>query len=241
MKKVLSILTICFMFALSFPATAPAPIVTQDPMPTECNVVVTECPEVVTECIEVPTECPEVITECIEVPTECPEVITECIEVPTECPKVVTECIEVPTECPKVVTECIEIPTECPVEPTLCPEKDCEGGEGCTPGYWKQEHHFDSWTAPYTPDTKFCDVFDCAPPLDMTLLEVLEQGGGKLIALGRHTVAALLNAASPDVSYDLSSAAVISMFNDAYPGDKDDYENLKNVFEGFNEQGCPLN
>ena len=37
--------------------------------------------------------------------------------------------------------------------------------------------------------------FDDAFP-GMTLLEVLSQGGGGLNALGRHTVAALLNAAS---------------------------------------------
>ena len=112
------------------------------------------------------------------------------------------------------------------------------GGEGCTPGYWKQSQHFDSWTAPLTPDTLFSDVFEDAFP-GMTLLDVLKQGGGKLKALGRHTVAALLNAASPGVSYDLSVDDVIGGFNDVYPGD--DYETLKDIFEGFNEQGCPLN
>ncbi len=111
------------------------------------------------------------------------------------------------------------------------------GGEGCTPGYWKGSQHFDSWTAPLTPDTLFSDVFEDAFP-GMTLLDVLEQGGGKLKALGRHTVAALLNAASPGVSYDLSVNDVIGGFNDVYPGD--DYETLKDIFQGFNKQGCPL-
>jgi hypothetical protein len=72
----------------------------------------------------------------------------------------------------------------------------------------------------------------------MTLLEVLEQGGGGLEALGRHTVAALLNAASPGVSYDLTVNDVIEGFNDVFPGG--DYESLKDIFEGFNEQFCPL-
>jgi uncharacterized repeat protein (TIGR01451 family) len=112
------------------------------------------------------------------------------------------------------------------------------GGQGCTPGYWKQGHHFDSWTSPYTPKTLFSDVFEDAFP-GKTLLEVLGQGGGHLIALGRHTVAALLNAASPDVSYDLAVQEVIDMFNAKFPGG--DYEELKDWFEDFNEQGCPLN
>lgn len=115
-----------------------------------------------------------------------------------------------------------------------------QGGDGCTPGYWKQRHHFDSWTLPYEPGMDFSDVFEDAFP-GMTLLEVLKQGGGGLIALGRHTVAALLNAASPDVSYDMNVSEVIDAFNDVYPGSKDDYEDLKDTFEQFNEQGCPLN
>ena len=111
------------------------------------------------------------------------------------------------------------------------------GGQGCTPGFWKQTQHFDSWTAPLTPDTLFSDVFEDAFP-GKTLLDVLEQGGGGLRALGRHTVAALLNAASPGVSYDLSVNDIIEGFNDVFPGG--DYEDLKDLFEGFNEQGCPL-
>ena len=112
------------------------------------------------------------------------------------------------------------------------------GGEGCTPGYWKQGHHFDSWASPYTPETLFSDVFEDAFP-GKTLLEVLGQGGGHLIALGRHTVAALLNAASSGVSYDLTVDEVVEGFNDVFPGG--DYEDLKDYFEDFNEQGCPLN
>lgn len=114
------------------------------------------------------------------------------------------------------------------------------GRDGCTPGYWKQVHHFDSWTAPYTPNTMFADVFDNAFP-GMTLKNVLRQGGGHLKALGRHTVAALLNAASDDVSYDLSASQVITLFNDKYPDPDGDYNGLKNTFEYFNELGCPIN
>jgi hypothetical protein len=112
------------------------------------------------------------------------------------------------------------------------------GGEGCTPGYWKQAHHFDSWVG-YTPNMLFSDVFEDAFP-GKTLLDVLKLGGGGLNALGRHTVAALLNTANAGVDYDIGSPVdVINAFNAAFPGS--DYTTLKDRFEGFNEQGCPLN
>ncbi len=112
-------------------------------------------------------------------------------------------------------------------------------GEGCTPGYWKQPHHFDNWAAPFTPGMLFADVFEDAFP-GITLLDVLQQGGGGLNALGRHTVAALLNAESADVSYDLAVGEVIGLFNDAFPGSKPEYNILKNSFEELNELGCPF-
>ena len=117
------------------------------------------------------------------------------------------------------------------------------GGEGCTPGYWKQQQHFDSWTD-YDPGDVFDDVFGVSAEAfgDMTLLEVLKQGGGGLKALGRHAVAALLNAASGGVSYDLTTTEVIDAFNAIHPGaSKQEYNALKDEFAGFNEQGCPLN
>jgi hypothetical protein len=110
------------------------------------------------------------------------------------------------------------------------------GGEGCTPGYWK--NHLDAWVT-YTPGTQFSDVFEDAFP-GKTLRQVASQGGGGLKALGRHTVAALLNTTSA-VDYDLTTPDVIDAFNAVYPGAKSDYNGLKGIFEGFNEQGCPLN
>jgi hypothetical protein len=117
---------------------------------------------------------------------------------------------------------------------------EISGGEGCTPGYWKQDHHFADWSAPYAPGDLFSDYFEDAFP-GRTLLDVVKQGGGGLNALGRHTVAALLNSANGEVSYDLTPQGVIDAFNGVYPGSKEDYEGLKNELQNFNEQGCPLN
>lgn len=121
----------------------------------------------------------------------------------------------------------------------LC-EVEKSGGQGCTPGYWKQSQHFDSWTLPYAPDTQFSAVFEDAFP-GQTLLEVMNNGGGGLDALGRHTVAALLNAASADVNYGQTAAGVIDAFNTVYPGSKSDYTSVKDDFAYDNERGCPLN
>jgi hypothetical protein len=130
--------------------------------------------------------------------------------------------------------------TEEPVpDPTPPPPPPPGGGEGCTPGYWKQDQHFDSWPAPYTPSTLFSVAFPGSTVFGgRTLLSVLSDGGGGLTALGRHAVAALLNAASGGVDYDYTTAQVISRFNAAVASG--DYETQKNLFAGFNEQGCPL-
>ena len=117
----------------------------------------------------------------------------------------------------------------------ICPPPP--GGEGCTPGYWKQSQHFGNWAAPYSPNMQFSAVFEDAFP-GMTLLEVLGQGGGGLKALGRHTVAALLNGASSQVNANMSAQAVIDAFNAVFPGG--DYDSLHGQLAGFNEQGCPL-
>ncbi len=120
------------------------------------------------------------------------------------------------------------------------------GGEGCTPGYWKQSQHFDSWVnPPYDPETS---LFDAAFGVDCTdwacegktLLEVLKTGGGGEKALGRHAVAALLNtAAGSGVSYEYSVGQVIAKVQEAYS--TGNFEVIKDLFAGQNELGCPLN
>jgi hypothetical protein len=116
------------------------------------------------------------------------------------------------------------------------------GGEGCTPGYWKQSHHFDSWTAPYDPTDGFNATFgigDAWFSNDVTLLQALKLGGGGVNALARHAVAALLNAASGDVDYPMTTAQVIAAIQGIYPSTN--VETLKNQLDANNNLGCPLN
>jgi uncharacterized repeat protein (TIGR01451 family) len=115
-----------------------------------------------------------------------------------------------------------------------------QAGEGCTPGFWKQEHHFDSWVG-FAPNQTLESVFDVPDALgldNLTLAEALALNGGGVNALLRHAVAALLNASSPGVDFDLTVAEVISATNAALASGN--YEAQKDIFAGLNEQGCPL-
>jgi hypothetical protein len=88
------------------------------------------------------------------------------------------------------------------------------------------------------PGDSFDLVFGVDAPGDLTLLEALEQGGGGYKALGRHAVAALLNASNPDVDSDFSAAAVIALVQDAF--ETGDFEAAKNILAAANEQECPI-
>ena len=119
-----------------------------------------------------------------------------------------------------------------------------EGGEGCTPGFWKNnadKKGASQWTDPYDPTDLVSSVFSAAPPAigSKTLLAGLQQGGGDLDALTRHAIAAVLSAAHPDVDYPLTVDEIVDMVNDAYSG-LADVEDTKNVLAGFNEQNCSI-
>ena len=121
----------------------------------------------------------------------------------------------------------------------ICKEPDTPtGNEGCTPGYWKQEHHFGNWPVdPYT--KKFGDVFGCSGVMaqnpesgdicEMLLLDALSLKGGGNNALARHAAAAYLNAES-SVLYPYSVGEVIALLNSSN----------KDALEAANESYCPL-
>jgi len=121
------------------------------------------------------------------------------------------------------------------------------GGEGCTPGYWKQSQHFGSWSVnPYT--TTFGDVFGDACALDnpelksgdkvcdVLLLEALAAKGGGINALARHAAAAWLNTQSVDFHW--TQAEVEGQVLGAFG--TENYNSTKNVLAEANEAGCPL-
>ena len=75
----------------------------------------------------------------------------------------------------------VRVITECALPP---PPPPPGGAEGCTPGYWKQDHHFDSWQV-YSPTDSFNTVFGITAPFPdtLTLLDALKLNGGGINAL----------------------------------------------------------
>jgi hypothetical protein len=112
------------------------------------------------------------------------------------------------------------------------------GEEGCTPGFWK--NHLDAWVG-FSPGDSFATVFGVAlpgQPADLTLEQALDLGGGGVEALARHAVAALLNAAHPEVDYPFTEAEIIALVQGAIGGTQD-VETVKNMFEAANELTAP--
>lgn len=123
--------------------------------------------------------------------------------------------------------------------------------EGCTPGYWKVPGHLDSWAATgFNTTDKFNTVFGVtqynkANGTPYTLLEVMQilngDGNGTpdpiSTNLGFHAVAALLNAAHPDVNYGYTAGEIISLFKN----NLSKAAALKDSLAMMNERGCPLN
>lgn len=114
-------------------------------------------------------------------------------------------------------------------------------GEGCTPGYWNNlRMHGCNWSiAGYSPSADFDATFgvNIFSP-NRTLFQALNTGGGGWDALGRHAVAALLDAAHPGVDYGLTVAEVIAMVQAAYAAG--DPEPCHIQLAMYNEMGCPL-
>lgn len=130
---------------------------------------------------------------------------------------------------------------------------DGNGNQGCTPGYWKQPQHFDSYPAGITPDTQL-DVllgFEIPDYETLTVLQALELKGGGANQLIRQGTAGLLNVASTEVDYAMSYNTVLRQFQDGldpqlfdmWPDADNDLEQRKDFLDAANNGagGCPLN
>ncbi len=110
-------------------------------------------------------------------------------------------------------------------------------GGGCTPGFWKNS--VGSWPAGYLPNADFDATFGVNGfNPNITLLDALNLGSGGKNALARHAVAGLLNSATSEVDYGMSTADVIAAVQAAFASG--DFETVKNPLESLNEKGCPL-
>jgi YbbR domain-containing protein len=111
--------------------------------------------------------------------------------------------------------------------------------EGCSPGYWK--NHTWHWPDPYDPTDSFNATFGVSAfQPDITLLAALRQSGGGVKALGRHAVAALLNAATSAVDYEFTPQQVLAEVQAALrPGGN--IEGAEEDLSEMNQRNCPLN
>jgi hypothetical protein len=113
--------------------------------------------------------------------------------------------------------------------------------QGCGHSYWNQAVHVYSWfMTGYGPGDDFNAIFGVSAAFTPhTLLAAVGLGGGGEQALARHAVAALLNAAHPDVYYRYTVNEVIGGVQNAYA--TGEFESVKNLLEDANQAGCPLN
>ena len=123
------------------------------------------------------------------------------------------------------------------------------GGEGLTPGFWKNHSAYgpaplSGWPETgLSPDASYETIFgvNVLGTATPTLLEALGTGGGGIEALMRHSSAALLNASNPYVSYAYTAAQIISMTQTAINGgNAATIESTKNLFATQNELGADL-
>jgi uncharacterized repeat protein (TIGR01451 family) len=132
------------------------------------------------------------------------------------------------------------------------------GGEGCTPGFWKnnaKNWEASAWCDLFSPKMRISDIFFLNKPLiirgkgksmikDPTLLQALDANGGDVNAMIRHGVAAMLNACSKCVNYPTNNPLeIIIMIEDTLNGAPEAYtvDELHSMFSGWNEASCPVN
>ncbi|MGV3589655.1 MAG: T9SS type A sorting domain-containing protein, partial [Adhaeribacter sp.] len=147
------------------------------------------------------------------------------------------------------------------VTAVVTPAVNCVAFEGCTLGYWK--NHTDRWCTNYitvpnyatyptstkqikiSPTTKYGDVFAQAPAelKNLTLLQVLNLGGGGIYNLARQSVAALLNICHPEVDYNSAYPTTLSLINAvnaAFKAGGTAPGTLASKLDTYNNAGCPL-
>jgi len=130
------------------------------------------------------------------------------------------------------------------------------GGEGCSPGFWKTDaskRGEATWDdTVFGPDELWEDIFN---PVELrvksgnadspTLEEALNAKGGKINALAREAVAAILNDSHPEIDYPLDLDVIQDLVNAAVSdGSNIAIENAREALFPLNHFGetviCPL-
>src|SRR5262249_9147876 len=112
--------------------------------------------------------------------------------------------------------------------------------EGLSPAYWQTSQSSSNWTTPYTTGSLFNTVFGVTQEsASLTLQGALERTGNGINALAREAVAALLNAANPNINYFYTTAQVKDLVQAAY-ANSSLVDSTTNLLMAENEQGAHL-
>ncbi len=124
------------------------------------------------------------------------------------------------------------------------------GGEGCGFSFWRNPRNGDSWTGTgLSPELNLADVLGAIPatlakpeqnlaPAELTLAQSLGLRGSGVNRLLRETVAAMLNAETDGVKFDLTPDRVIELYSTAIAGG--DIGGTAKTLKQYNNQVCPL-
>jgi hypothetical protein len=123
--------------------------------------------------------------------------------------------------------------------------------EACSPGFWRQPHHFDEYPNPPAPSDTFGSVFGRVITVDQnpdpavtnpTLAQAAAATGGGVNRIARIGTAAYLSAVHADVAYPYTPAEVILAVQQAIDGvafTGPSIDDLENVWKDVVDH-CPL-
>ena len=136
--------------------------------------------------------------------------------------------------------------------PTVTVEGTC-AAQACSPGFWKQDQHFEDWPAAPSPGDLFFAVFSrlitvSQPGQDPdvtnpTLFQALRANKDGVNRAARIGTAAYLSAVHPDVAYPYSAAQVVLAVQQAIDGvafTGPSITDLENVWKTAVGEHCPL-
>lgn len=117
-------------------------------------------------------------------------------------------------------------------------------GQGCTPGFWKQDQHFGSWPVPTSTTLAGAGFTNTGLPTSTTLLEALSFHGGPTVQDAKDILLRIASAAylnSFDLNYPLTTAEVVSQVNAALASnDRETILDLAETLDRDNNLGCPF-
>ena len=130
------------------------------------------------------------------------------------------------------------------------PDPSEQGGEGCPVSFWKNGGRSEAWEGTgIGPGSRLADFLAALPvelarpeqqqaPAALSFEQSLELRGSGVNRLLREAAAALLNAASAGVSFDLTMDEVEELVRAAV--ESGDLKNPTKTLAGFNHQACPF-